>query len=151
MTTVYDVPADELVKRVADRLKKNKHIRLPKWAMEVKTGAHKELPPQDNEWWYVRAASMLRQIYMHGPVGVARLRTYYGGRVRRGTRRERFREASGKVIRTILSQLEEAGYVIKPEKIKKGRMISPKGQSFLDDIAHDIKLEMLKGGDRSGK
>ncbi len=145
MTTVYDVPADELVKRVADRLKKSRHIHIPKWAMAVKTGAHKELPPQNDGWWYVRAASMLRQIYIHGPVGVARLRTYYGGRVRRGVRKERFREASGKILRTILSQLEEAGYVLKLEKGRKGRMISPKGQSLLDGIAHEIKLH--KGGD----
>ncbi|MCD6203899.1 MAG: 30S ribosomal protein S19e [Methanophagales archaeon] len=150
MTTVYDVPPDELVKRVADKLKKNKFIRIPKWAMEVKTGAHKELPPQDREWWYMRCASVLRQVYLNGPVGVARLRTYYGGRVRRGTKKERFREASGKIIRVILSQLEQAGYVLKPGKGRKGRMISPRGRSFLDSVAHEIKIE-IEGGKRDGE
>ena len=88
---------------------------------------------------------MLRQIYINGPVGVSRLRTYYGGRVRRGTKKERFREASGKIIRVILSQLEQAGYVLKPERGKKGRMISPRGRSFLDEVAHEIKIEGGKG------
>jgi small subunit ribosomal protein S19e len=139
MTTVYDVPPGKLVKLAAEKLKKNKAIHLPKWAMDVKKGTSKELPPQDMDWWWVRCASVLRQIYIHGPVGVSRLRTYYGGRIRRGAKPERFREASGKIIRAVLLQLEEAEYVIKPEKGKKGRIISPKGQSFLDDTAHEIK------------
>jgi len=138
MTTVYDVPPDKLVKLVAEKLKKNEAIYLPKWAMEVKRGANKELPPQNIDWWWVRCASVLRQIYINGPVGVSRLRTHYGGRVKRGAKPERFREASGKIIRAVLLQLEQAGYVINPEKGKKGRIISPKGQSFLDDTAHEI-------------
>lgn len=145
MTTVYDVPPDKLAKRVAEKLKKNKAIHLPKWAMEVKKGANKELPPQESDWWWIRCASVLRQIYIHGPVGVSRLRTYYGSRVRRGAKPERFREASGKIIREVLHQLEDEkageGFVT---KTKRGRIISPKGQSFLDDTAHEIKKEDAK-------
>ncbi|NMX21233.1 30S ribosomal protein S19e [ANME-1 cluster archaeon GoMg4] len=137
MTTVYDVPPDKLVKKVGGKLKKNKAIALPKWAVDVKKGANTDLPPQDEDWWWVRCASVLRQIYLHGPVGVARLRTYYGGRVNRGAKKERFREASGKIIREVLSQLERAGYVA---KTKRGRKISPEGQKFLDNTAHELKL-----------
>lgn len=137
MTTVYDVPPDKLVKKVGGKLKKNNAISLPKWGLNVKRGANKELPPQDEDWWWVRCASVLRQIYLHGPVGVARLRTYYGGRVRRGAKKGRFREASGKIIREVLSQLEQAGYVT---KTKRGRKISPEGQKFLDNTAHELKV-----------
>lgn len=147
MTTVYDVPPGELVKLAAEKLKKNKAIRMPRWAMDVKKGTSKELPPQDMDWWWVRCASVLRQMYLHGPVGVSRLRTYYGSRVRKGAKPERFRKASGKIIRAVLLQLEQAEYVINPEKGKKGRIISPKGQSFLDGIAHEIK----EGGVKDGK
>lgn len=137
MTTVYDVPPDKLIKLVGEKLKKNKAISMPKWGLNVKSRVRKELPPQDRDWWWVRAASMLRQIYLHGPVGVARLRTYYGGRVRRGVKKEHVREASGKVIREVLSQLERAGYIT---KTRKGRKISPEGQKFLDNTAHELKL-----------
>ena len=148
MTTVYDVPPDKLVKLVAEKLKRNEAISLPKWAMEVKKGANKELPPQDIDWWWVRCASVLRQIYINGPVGVSRLRTHYGSRVNRGAKPERFRKASGKIIRAVLLQLEQAGYVINPEKGKRGRIISPKGQSFLDDTSHEIQsmAKQNKGG-----
>jgi small subunit ribosomal protein S19e len=136
MTTVYDVPPDKLVKMVGEKLKKNKSIALPKWGVDVKKGTNKELPPENEDWWWVRCASVLRQIYLHGPVGVARLRTYYGGR-RRGTKKGRFREASGKIIREVLLQLERAGYV---RKTKRGRQISSEGQKFLDNAAHELKL-----------
>jgi small subunit ribosomal protein S19e len=136
MTTVYDVPPDKLARTVGDKLKENKTISLPKWALDVKMGVSKELPPEDKDWWWVRCASILRQIYINGPVGVSRLRTYYGGRERRGAKKERFKGASGKIIREALSQLEHAGYVT---KTKRGRKISPKGQSFLDNTAHELK------------
>ena len=141
MTIVYDVTPDKLVQNVVEKLKKDKNIHLPKWAVEVKTGVSKELPPQDADWWYMRSASVLRQIYLNGPVGVSRLRTRYGGRYNRGVKKERFMKASGKIIRTMLLQLEQAGYVLNLGKGKKGRIISPKGQSFLDDAAHEIKMK----------
>lgn len=141
MTTVYEVPPDKLVKLTAEKLKENKVISLPKWGTHVKKGSNKELPPQDGDWWWVRCASILRQIYINGPVGTSRLRTYYGGRVRRGAKKERFRKGSGKIIREVLSQLERAGYV---NKTKIGRKISPNGQSFLDNAAHEVKIEAVK-------
>jgi len=76
---------------------------------------------------------------MNGPVGVSRLRTHYGGRNNRSVKKGHFRKASGKVIRTALLQLEQAGYVLNPEKGKKGRLISPTGQKLLDNVAHEIK------------
>lgn len=91
MTTVYDVPPDKLTKSVGAKLKKNKAISMPEWSMNVKKGMSKELPPVDKDWWWVRGASVLRQIYLHGPVGVSRLRTYYGSSARRGVKKAHFR------------------------------------------------------------
>lgn len=147
MTTVYDVPPDKLVEVVGAKLKKNRAITLKKWCVNLKKGVNTELPPQNEDWWWVRSASVLRQIYLHGPVGVARLRTRYGGKVRRGARKSRFGEASGKIIREVLSQLERAGYVT---NTKRGRKISPEGQKFLDNTAHELKLKIKQGESKSG-
>lgn len=141
MTTVYDVPADKLIEKVAEKLEKMEEIKPPEWAAYVKTGAHKELPPTQKNWWYIRCASILRRIYIDGPVGVSRLRTYYGGRKRRGVKPPRFRKGSGAIIRKALQQLEKAGFV---EKAKEGRRITPKGMSFLDNTAHEIAVAMQK-------
>ena len=81
---------------------------MPEWAQFAESGAHRETLPKNPDWWFIRAASMLRVINAKGPIGVGKLRTRYGGRKNRGVRPDRFALASGKVIRTILQQLETA-------------------------------------------
>ncbi len=137
MTTVYDVPPNKLIDAVADELKTSDMIEPPEWSRYVKTGVHKVMPPVNPDWWYVRSASVLRRIYLDGPVGVSRLRTFYGGKYRRTTAGSSFVKGSGSILREVLQQLEKAGYV---KKIKKGRTITPTGQSFLDNTAHQVKL-----------
>ena len=136
MVTVYDVKADELIKLVKEELKKIKEITPPEWAKFVKTGVHKERPPEQSDWWHIRSAAILRKIYLNGPVGTQRLRTAYGGRKNRGCKPEHSYKGSGSIIRKILQQLESAG-LVKTEP-KKGRVITPKGQSFLDNMAAKV-------------
>src|SRR5881397_167861 len=82
MPTAYEVPAGPLIERLAKHLKQNMgDITPPGWSEFAKTGAHKSRPPQNPYWWYGRCASLMRKLYVHGPVGVARLRVEYGGRV----------------------------------------------------------------------
>ena len=46
MTTVFDVPADLLIKKVAEEFKENDKINSPAWSNFVKTGVHKERKPE---------------------------------------------------------------------------------------------------------
>ncbi len=140
MPTARDVPADLLIERLKEKLKEFPEVQPPEWAKYVKTGSHRERPPHQEDWWYIRAASILRAIYLRGPVGVEQLRTKDGGRKDRGVKPEHVRKASGHIIRKILQQLEEAGLLVKIER--KGRTISPKGQSLLDKLAGEILSEM---------
>jgi len=88
----------------------------------------------------VRSASIIRKLYMNGPVGVSWLRKEYGGRKRRGVRPAHFAKAGGNIIRTILQQLEQAGLAHK-EGIK-GRSVTGKGRSLLDAMSTQIKREL---------
>ena len=136
MVSIYDVDPTELINKAAGKLKENEAIKPPFWASFAKTGTHKERPPVSQDWWYVRAASILRAIYKLGPVGVSKLRTKYGGRKRRGYRTEHFYKGSGSIIRKILQQLEKAGYIKKVEKgLRKGRIVTPQGESLLEKTA----------------
>ena len=135
MTTVFDVPADLLIKKVAEEFKENDKINSPAWSNFVKTGVHKERKPENADWWYVRCASIIRRVYIDGPVGVMSLRTFYGGKKDRGVTPEVFKKGSGAIIRNALHQLEDAGFV---EKVEGGRVVSPQGRSFLDKTAGEI-------------
>jgi len=136
MVNIYDVSQDALVQQVAIDLEKDGKVKIPDWALFVKTGNNKERPPQQDNWWFLRAASILKKVAVHGPVGVAKLRTKYGSKKNRGVRPEKFVKSGGKIIRVILQQLEAAGYVVNEQKTKfKGRVIAPAGKSLLDKSA----------------
>lgn len=136
--TVYNAPADDLINRVAIVLKEELKVEPPAWAWHVKTGCHKDNIPVNPDWWHVRVASLLRKIYLNSPqgLGVERLRSIYGGAKDNGTRPAKHTKASGNVIRKGLQQLEKMEFVTRVSG--KGRVISSKGQSFLDKIAFDI-------------
>ncbi len=130
---VFDVSASALIKVVAADLKKQ-GLKQPEWVMFVKTGSHRERAPDSPEWFYERAASVLYRIYKEGPLGTGSLRSYYGGKKRRGVKKAHFRKAGGKIIRVCLQELEKQGLI---KKDKKGRSITGKGQSYLNKLAKE--------------
>merc|ERR1711998_626255 len=119
--TVKDVSAHDFVIAYAAHLKRTGKVEVPKWADLVKTATFKELAPYDPDWYYIRAASMARKIYLRGNTGVGAFRKIYGGRVHRGTLHEKSGLASGGIARDILKQLEALKIV---EKGTKGRKIT---------------------------
>ena len=134
MANVYDIEATELINKTAEKLKTI--INPPVWSNFVKTSPAKERLPTQRDWYYKRAGSILRTVYIKGPIGVQKLRVKYGAKKDRGHTPEEFRKGSGKIIRDILQQLEKAELIIyKKEGIHKGRIITSKGKSFLDKLA----------------
>jgi small subunit ribosomal protein S19e len=136
---IHIVEPHQLIEAVALKLEKVEELKAPEWAAFVKTGHMNERPPQQENWWHIRAASILRKVALRGPVGTNKLRTLYGGRKNRGHKPDRTFEASGNIIRTILQQLEAAQFV-KQDTVhgRKGRVITPKGQSLLDTVANEV-------------
>jgi len=136
--TVKDVPAHEFVVTYAQHLKRSGKIQVPKWADIVKTGSFKELPPNNPDWYYVRAASMARKIYLRGGLGVGAFRKIYGGSKDRGTAPSHFARSSGSIARSVLRELERIKVVEKDPR--GGRRITSTGQRDLDRIAGQIKV-----------
>ncbi|MHA1673776.1 MAG: 40S ribosomal protein S19 [Promethearchaeota archaeon] len=133
---MYDVYPQDLIGSVAEKLKAEGSIKAPKEAIFWKTGWFKEYPPVDyKNFWYIRAASLLRKLYRK-PIGVNRLKKVYGGRDPGYVHLKHSANGSGAIIRRILQQLEKAGYVLKVEKV--GRKITNKGRSLLDATAAEI-------------
>jgi len=138
MTTLYDVPADALIDALAAKLEDS--LEEPEWLLYTKTGEGRELPPEQENFWAIRGASLLRKIADNGPVGVERLATEYGstkrGSNRYGVSPARRSDSSRNVIRTLLQQLEEAGYVATAKG--EGRRITAEGRSILDATAGEV-------------
>ena len=142
MATLYDVPAEALIEALADRLADE--VEQPDWARFAKTGTGRELPPEQDDFWATRAGSLLRRVAVDGEVGVDRLTTAYGGSKGGSNRYQvapaRATKGSGKVIRTILQQLEEVGYVETAEG--EGRRVTAEGRSLLDETAGDVLADL---------
>ena len=133
---VYELKAEEFNTKLAEALKQIPEFKAPEWSLYVKTGVAKKRPPVEEDFWYKRAASILRQAYIKKIIGVNRLKTRYGSKYNRGMKPEKFKKASGKIIRVILQQAEAAGFLEKynqPGK-RSGRILTLKGKEFLDNI-----------------
>jgi len=143
LPTVYDVPAGPLIEHLAEYLRSSvEQVKPPQWAPYAKTGAHKERPPEDPDWWYKRAASLLRRLYIAGPLGISRLRKLYGGRKRFPMRKAHSVRAGGSSLRKILQQFEKAKLVTQS---KKGRILTNQGKSLLDKMATEVYESISKG------
>merc|ERR1712196_16168 len=137
--TVKDVPADEYIKACAEFLKRQPKFDVPKYHDIVKTGVIKEFAPYDEDWFYVRSASILRKVYLRKGTGVGALKKWYGGSsgTHRGTRKAHFVTASGAIIRKAMHELEMMEHCG-----DGGRVITSKGRAEMDRIAGNIDLSV---------
>lgn len=140
MATAYDVPANKLIRKLAEELKKMETIAPPDWAPFVKTGRHKEKSPAENDWWHVRAAATLRKIYINGPLGTTRLAAEYGGKADRGSRPNKAVRGSRSISRVTVQQLEKSQLVQKQKD--GGRVVTAKARKMIDGLSTQILKDM---------
>ncbi len=135
--SIFVVQPEKLVEALAEKLKGYPEISPPKGSEFWKTAFFKELAPQDTEnFWFIRCASILRKVKKFEPIGVNKLRKFYGGRNRKGPGLNHSARGSGKIIRVALQQLENAKLIDKMEK--EGRTVSAEGTSLLERTAYAI-------------
>jgi len=137
--TIFTKDPVKFIPALAEALKSVPEFEVPEWANYVKTGVSRERPPAMDDFWYTRAASILRQLYIKGVVGVGKLRTKYGSRKDRGGKPDKFFKSGGKIIRVILQQAESAGLVEKVTRMQFGRRLTQSGRDFLDSIEVEEK------------
>uniref|UniRef100_D3Z722 Small ribosomal subunit protein eS19 n=2 Tax=Muroidea TaxID=337687 RepID=D3Z722_MOUSE len=152
--TVKDVNQQEFVRALAAFLKKSGKLKVPEWVDTVKLAKHKELAPYDENWFYTRAASTARHLYLRGGAGVGSMTKIYGGRQRNGVRPSHFSRGSKSVARRVLQALEGLKMVEKDQD--GGRKLTPQGQRDLDRIAGQVRgaryasVETERGGGGAG-
>jgi small subunit ribosomal protein S19e len=115
-------------------IKKIKEIKAPEWAAFVKTGPSKERPPVQEDWWYIRTASILMKVNKYGPIGTNRLAKHYGSRKNRGHKPDLKYAGSRNIVRKIIQQLDKAGLIQLAETQKKGRVVTKKGRELIKKV-----------------
>ncbi len=123
------------VLKVAEKLKEM-GLEKPEFVDYVKSGSDRERPPENPDFFYIRAAAILRKLAKGKPLGVNRLRNMFGKRKKGKRKPEKKRKTGGKIIRVAMQNLEKLNLV---EKTKKGRVITSKGMKLLAQCAKEIK------------
>ena len=135
--SVFVVQPEKLIEILAKKLRDYPEISPPKGSEFWKTAFFKELAPYDSEnFWYIRCASILRKVKKYGPIGVNKLRKYYGGKNRKGKGLHHSAKAGGKIIRVALQQLGKASLLKMNER--QGRVLSSEGTSLIERMAYEI-------------
>lgn len=116
---------------LVNEIKKIKEVQAPEWAIFVKTGAHKERPPVNPDWWIIRAASVLTKVNKYGPIGTNKLSKAYGGRKNRGHKPDKKCNGSRNIVRKVLQQLEAAELIKQVASPKAGKILTQKGVELL--------------------
>ncbi|HUV62171.1 MAG TPA: 30S ribosomal protein S19e [Thermoplasmata archaeon] len=140
MATAYDIPAEKLVPRLAEELKKLDTVKAPEWAMFVKTGRHKEKSPIEEGWWFVRSAAVLRKVYMDGPIGTTRVAAAFGGKADRGSKPNKAVRGSRAIARMTIQQLEKSQLIQRDKD--GGRVVTGKGRKLVDGLSTELLKEM---------
>ncbi len=135
-----EAPSQELIQKLAVAL--HERVKPPTWANFVRTGVHTERAPAQDDWWYVRCASVMRKLHKMGPVGVSRLAAEYGGKKDRGSAPYKAAKGSRSIISEVFHDLEKAGLVAK--RAPKGRMLSPEGQKMLAKATREVLEDLAR-------
>lgn len=116
---------------LVEAIKSVKEVQAPEWSVFVKTGAHKQRTPTQDDWWHIRAASVLKKVQKFGPVGTNALAKQYGGRKNRGHKPDAKVSGSRNIVRKCMQQLEAAGFIQQVETPKAGKTLTKAGVEFL--------------------
>ena len=142
--TVLDVPANKFVNQVAAFFKEKNIIKLPKYAPLVKTSRANDCEPINPDYIYYKAAAICRKLYLTKSknLGVGSLRSMFSQKERRGSQPPKTFRAGGKIIRDLVIQLKNAGYVKnygeKEDDSNSGLFLTKTGRSELDKIASGL-------------
>merc|ERR1712168_1022431 len=136
MSSVKDVCQQHFVVGFADFLKKSGKMKVPEWADLIKLSRFNEQGPHNQDWFFVRAASVARHLYIRSPAGVGSFTKIYGARKRNGSAPRHFMRASQSVSRRVLQALEEMALVEKDAN--GGRKLTSQGRRDMDRIAAHI-------------
>mmetsp|Transcript_3857 Transcript_3857/g.5159 ORF Transcript_3857/g.5159 Transcript_3857/m.5159 type:complete len:339 (+) Transcript_3857:3-1019(+) len=136
--TVREVPAPALLKFVAADLRDKFKIKVPEEAMFIKTGCHNQRAPMDDDWFYTRAAAVLRHTYLAKKwMSVGKLRRVFSGKQNRGHRPWKTKKAAGGNIRKAFQELVAIRLVEKnPEG--RGHRITERGRRYLNIMSTKV-------------
>eukprot|EP00833_Pecoramyces_ruminatium_P011000 jgi/Orpsp1_1/1185032/evm.model.c7180000092035.1 len=143
--TVRDINSQVFVKAYAAHLKKSGEMTSPRYVDRRKASA-KQYSINENDLYYIKAASIARHFYLRSNVGIGGLYKSNSSLSRHSIHSSSSLSSlnnstfsSGNTIRKIIESFEEMGILEKD--YYGGRRLSQKGRKSLDSVAIQIFQE----------
>ena len=99
--TVLDVDYNVFINALANKLKADGKLAQPDWTQFVKTGVTRQYSPNEQNWYYLKAAAILRRVYIQGPLGIKDFRKIFASEKQSCVGKSHHVLASGKLCRVI--------------------------------------------------
>jgi len=138
--TVRDVSAWKWIKATAQYLKQA-DLFVPRCADIVKTSHGRERAPQNSDWYYIRAAAVLRAIYLRPGTGYGGLSKRFGNKKNRGSQPEITTRAARGLLHWACKSLTKMSLVTKGKE--SGHIITNEGRRCADAIAFNVLLSFF--------
>eukprot|EP00657_Telonema_sp_P-1_P003578 TRINITY_DN1849_c0_g1_i2.p2 TRINITY_DN1849_c0_g1~~TRINITY_DN1849_c0_g1_i2.p2 ORF type:complete len:173 (+),score=86.80 TRINITY_DN1849_c0_g1_i2:169-687(+) len=145
--TVRDVDTWRWVKTMAKHFKDEGKLFVPSCTEIVKTSHGRERAPQNNDWYYIRCAAVLRAIYLRPGTGYGGLAKRFSNKKNRGSRPEIYCKAATGLLHWCCRSLEGLKLLAKGKE--QGRVITKAGRKRADTIAFNTLIR--RGGKKVAK
>ena len=141
--TIRDVSAWQWIKAAAEQLKQEGKLFVPRCSEIVKTSHGRERAPQNPDWYYIRAAAVLRAIYLRPGTGYGGLSKRFGNKKNRGSQPEITTKAARGLLHWACRSLEGLKLVTKGKE--SGHIITKEGRKRADTIAFNVLIRRRPG------
>jgi len=147
--TVRDVPGYKWIRAMAAQFKREGKLLVPSCSEYVKTSHGRERAPQNDDWYYIRCAAVLRHIYLRPGNGYGGLSKAFGNKKNRGSKPERTIRAATGPLHWACKSLEGLGLIGKGQK--SGRVVTRDGRTRCDTVAFNVKIHRKGTPSKKGK
>ncbi|OAG31315.1 small subunit ribosomal protein S19e [Nematocida displodere] len=144
---IEEICPAKFIATLSKALEDEKKITPPADTAHIKTGHGRQIAPEEENWYFVRTASILRKLYIeeltnpeksrHG-FGTMWFARVYGGAKNNGHKPSHVVSGSKSLVRRILQSLEGLKFV--SQIPNGGRKLTATGLSYLGEVANKAAL-----------
>lgn len=133
---IYEVRPERFNAALKSYFKSCNRVALPQDYDIIKTGEGRELAPNDDDWYYMRMAAVVRQIAKNGAVTSEFLASRYGCVKNRGCRPSKYVPAYREIGDSVLENLKNMGWV---DLSNTKDMLTEQGRTVVREIIEKVR------------
>lgn len=133
---IYEVRPEKFNEALKSYIKSTNKVVPPQDHDIMKTGEGRQQAPTEDDWYFTRMASIMRQISIRGEVTPEFLAEKYGNRKNRGCRPSKYVGAYRELGVSVLENLKNMGWI---NTESSQDMLTEKGKTVVREIIEKVR------------